>query len=122
MNESGQAGGPPQILPGPFPNTKIVTDARGRSTPQVVHEDKTPEGWIEVPDPNDPVYGPKIKLPLSQALKDYPHLLERLKPGGSKPATAAEAAPEDPKKRVKDTIYKTPTGDLKWTGTGWVTP
>lgn len=35
LNES-QAGGAPMILPGPYPGTKLVTDARGRATPQVV--------------------------------------------------------------------------------------
>lgn len=96
-----ESGGPPQILPGPFPNTKIVTDARGRSTPQVVSEQKPAEGYIEVPDPNDPVYGPKIKLPLSQAMKDYPHLLERLKPGGGKGEASTYKTADDVKAALK---------------------
>lgn len=35
LNQS-EAGGMPQILPGPYPGTKLVTDSRGRATPQIV--------------------------------------------------------------------------------------
>lgn len=42
-----EEGGLPQILPGPFPNTRIVTDARGRSTPQVVRESDSSRFTVE---------------------------------------------------------------------------
>lgn len=38
-----------------------------------------------------------------------------------KPAGPIDA-PTDPKLRTADTVYKTPRGDLKWTGTGWIQP
>jgi len=76
-----ETGGPPQISEGPF-GTKLISDFRGRGTPQVVREDKQAEGFIEIPDEKDPLYGPRIRLPLSQARDKYPHLLKRLESGG----------------------------------------
>lgn len=35
---------------------------------------------------------------------------------------AALEAPRDPAARTPNTVYKTPKGPLKWTGTGWVNP
>jgi len=54
------------------------------------------EGTVEVPDPKDPVFGPKIHLPLSVAKKDYPHLLDSLKPGGQGPSAAGLVQMRDP--------------------------
>ena len=39
----------------------------------------------------------------------------------SAPAAAAAAAPP-PANRVKGAVYPTPKGDLRWTGSGWVSP
>lgn len=36
--------------------------------------------------------------------------------------TSAPDAPRNPKDRKANTVYATPKGELKWTGTGWVTP
>lgn len=36
-------------------------------------------------------------------------------------ASTAPEAPIDPTQRVPNTVYKTPKGELKWTGTGWTT-
>jgi hypothetical protein len=44
---------------------------------------KEAEGYIELPDEEDPLYGPRIRLPLSQARDKYPHLLKRLESGAS---------------------------------------
>lgn len=33
-----------------------------------------------------------------------------------------QPAPQDPAQRMKGTVYKTPKGDLLWTGTGWQQP
>ncbi len=38
------------------------------------------------------------------------------------PTTSAGPAPVDATKRVANTVYSTPKGDLRWTGTGWVQP
>lgn len=89
LQEQDEEGGAPQILDGPFPGTKILTDRRGRSTPQVVRESKESDGYIELPDEQDPMYGPRIRVPLSQARKEYPHLLKRL--GGSSASAPASA-------------------------------
>jgi hypothetical protein len=46
--------------------------------------------------------------------------------GAITPAQAAQAAPATtgevpaPQQRVKDRVYQTPRGPMKWTGTGWV--
>lgn len=93
-------GGDPRVTDGPF-GFKFLSDSRGRGTPQVLRPDKAAEGFIEVPDASDPVYGPKIRIPLSQAQKEYPHLLERLKGGGaSVPASQFKSA-DDVKAAVK---------------------
>ena len=83
-----EGNGTPVVMEGPF-GTKLVTDSRGRGTPQVVRNEKQAEGFIEVPDPTDPVYGPKIRIPLSQARKDYPHLLNRLSADGGAATSGA---------------------------------
>ena len=83
---------------------------------------KPEDGYIELPDPENPVFGPRIRLPLSMAEKKYPHLLKALSAADSTAAKAAPEAPKDPKTRKAGTIYKTPKGNLKWTGTGWVNP
>jgi hypothetical protein len=44
---------------------------------------KEAEGYIELPDEEDPLYGPRIRLPLSQARDKYPHLLKRLESGAN---------------------------------------
>lgn len=94
------AGGPPQIMEGPF-GTKLVTDARGRGTPQVVRNEKAAEGFIEIPDEKDPLYGPRIRLPLSQARDKYPHLLKRLESPGADSAGSAYKSAEDVKAALK---------------------
>lgn len=50
------------------------------------------EGVIEIPDPNDPVFGPRMRIPISVARKSYPHLLKALD------APAAPAATPEPAK------------------------
>lgn len=44
--------------------------------------------------------------------------------GGTSTGTSGpvEDAPSDPKQREKNKIYRTPKGELKWTGTGWIKP
>lgn len=41
---------------------------------------------------------------------------------GAPSASGGEPAPTDPAERVANTVYATPKGPMKWTGTGWVTP
>lgn len=36
--------------------------------------------------------------------------------------TSAPQAPRDPSQRTPNTVYETPRGKMKWTGTGWVSP
>lgn len=38
------------------------------------------------------------------------------------PAKSVTDAPRDPKERTSGTVYNTPKGPLKWTGTGWIQP
>ena len=85
-----------------------------------VRGERAGASYIEVPDPENPVFGPKIRMSLEEAAKNYPDLLKGLKPGSKAPAAAE--APTDPKQRKANTTYKTPKGELEWTGTGWVHP
>lgn len=64
---------------------------------------KEAEGFIEVPDEKDPLYGPRIRLPLSQAREKYPHLLKRLESGGGGGADGASQykSAEDVKAALK---------------------
>jgi hypothetical protein len=94
------AGGPPQIMEGPF-GTKLVTDARGRGTPQVVRNEKQAEGFIEIPDEKDPLYGPRIRVPLSQARDKYPHLLKRLESPGAAAAVDVSKIPAGAVSKLK---------------------
>ena len=52
---------------------------------------------------------------------------EMQQPEGRAPARealpgSASTAPINPNARTPNTVYPTPKGDLKWTGSGWVTP
>jgi hypothetical protein len=102
--QSGEAtdetGGDPRITEGPF-GTKLISDFRGRGTPQVVRDDKQAEGFIELPDEKDPLYGPRIRLPLSQAREKYPHLLKRLESGGAGGPASQYKSADDVKAAVK---------------------
>ena len=83
---------------------------------------KEPDGTIEIPDEADPVFGPKIRIPLSLAERKYPHLLKGLNGKSGAAAAAAPQAPPNAKDRKADTVYTTPKGELRWTGSGWVKP
>lgn len=52
---------------------------------------------------------------------DTRSMIEKNFSGKSSNATNPPA-PEDAKQRKANTIYQTPKGALKWTGTGWITP
>lgn len=49
------------------------------------------EGVIEIPDPADPMYGPRIRIPMSVAKEQYPHLLKQLAPPAAEPAAETPA-------------------------------
>lgn len=68
--------------------SQIITDPTQPQRPAA--EKPSDEGTIEVPDEADPVYGPRIRLPLKVARDKYPHLLKRLE------APATPAAPDAP--------------------------
>lgn len=105
-----------------------VHDEQGNVIGQATRDPKTgklmqwkagEEGTVEVPDPDNPVFGARVRLPLRVVKKDYPHLLKGLEPGATK---AADIAPEKARDRKANTIYQTPMGPMKWTGTGWLKP
>lgn len=105
---------------------QVVTDPTMPQRPNA--EKPSDEGTIEIPDPNDPVYGPRIRIPITVARRNYPHLLKTLDAPQTPNQTPnptqqpAEEAPRDPAKRTKNAVYQTPQGSLRWTGTGWVKP
>lgn len=103
---------------------QVVTDPTMPQRPNA--EKPSDEGTIEIPDPNDTAFGPRIRIPLSVARSRYPHLLKALdapKAPASNPAEESTLeAPRDPAKRTKGSLYLTPRGSLRWTGTGWVKP
>lgn len=70
---------------------QLITDP---TTPQRPSAEKpTDEGSIEVPDADDPVYGPRIRITIKTAREKYPHLLKRLEPpAGTQPAPASGPA------------------------------
>lgn len=62
---------------------------------------------------------------LKKDIDDWRAQQRTLLPGGTgttAPAGAAPPAPRDPKQRKATTVYTTPRGELRWTGTGWVQP
>jgi len=78
------------------------------------------EGHIELPDAEDPVYGPRIRIPVSVAREKYPHLLKRLEAGAAAGSASAEsqpvALPKDAKELKIGTVYNTARGPAKWDG------
>jgi hypothetical protein len=67
----------------------------------------------------------KQRAALSEQKKEHQAALDALfkEPGKEKPTAAAPAdAPRDAKERKAGTVYNTPRGPLKWTGTGWTQP
>jgi hypothetical protein len=100
--------------------------ASGDGETHWVPEAKPQTGMIELPDPNDPIYGPRIRLPISVAKRDYPHLLKRLEPGTAAAVTAA-GTQQDPlpqPARIEDAQvnkwYSTNKGVLRWDGQRFV--
>lgn len=67
---------------------------------QFQFEDATPkvtdEGSIEVPDPSDPMYGPRIRIPIKEAREKYPHLLKGIHTPAGAPAAATGPATGQP--------------------------
>jgi hypothetical protein len=47
---------------------------------------------------------------------------EGQQPTREPPPAPPTTAPVNPTARKADTVYQTPKGPLKWTGTGWVAP
>lgn len=91
-----------KIRPTEYPGVGFVPTTKGGG--QIVYDPTTPnrpsgprpgdEGTIEIPDPDDPVYGPRIRIPVSVARKEFPHLLKSIDKGKPAPAEDAAAAKE----------------------------
>lgn len=80
---------------------QVVTDPTQPQRPGAAKP--TDEGMIEIPDPDDPIYGPRIRIPVSVARSQYPHLLKRLETG--KPGAAApDGASNNELKLAQDAI------------------
>ena len=79
------------------------------------------EGSIEIPDATDPVYGPRIRIPISVARRQYPHLLKGLEAGakpGAEPAAGGAPLPL-PKSATELKVgqtYQTARGIAQWDG------
>jgi hypothetical protein len=100
--------------------------ASGDGETHWVPEAKPETGMIELPDPHDPIYGPRIRLPISVAKRDYPHLLKRLEPGTAAAVTATGTQQDplpQPAKAADAQInkwYITQKGVLRWDGQRFV--
>lgn len=127
--QSGEAtdetGGDPRITEGPF-GTKLVSDFRGRGTPQVVRPEKENTKFIVEPIMDKfgraAGYGVKAQFGSEAEAKAWAEQQNQTFGGGAGGATKAPEPPKDPKDREKGKLYQTPRGVLKWTGTGWMTP
>ena len=81
----GGAGAPEMTTLGKVDTIFNRKTGQFQLSPFSKEEAKPEDGYIELPDQDNPVFGPKIRLPLAVAEKKYPHLLKGLAP----PATNA---------------------------------
>lgn len=94
-----------RALPTGVDNVDFVPTSKGggqlldRRPPEPKAND---EGSIEIPDPNDPVFGPRMRIPISVARKSYPHLLKALDAPAAPAATAINY--DDELKRAQNAI------------------
>jgi hypothetical protein len=75
------------------------------------------EGYIDIPDKENPVFGPKTRLPLATVRKSFPELWKKIQTateGGA--AGAALALPKSEKELVAGKTYATARGPAVWDG------
>lgn len=63
---------------------QVVIDPRAPMRP--AGDKVSDEGYIEMPDPSDPMFGPRIRIPIKVAREKYPHLLKQLDGPSATPA------------------------------------
>jgi len=97
-------------------NTEAVaaTNKEGKTLGYTVNghwvpADKTSAGYFDMPDPENPVYGPRLRLSMDEMKKNYPELLERFIK--SAPAAGTAATKTD----ITQSAYNTlKSGDKFW--------
>jgi hypothetical protein len=83
MGGESQAGAPEMTTLGKVDTIFNRKTGQFQLSPYSKEEAKPEEGTIELPDPDNPVFGPRIRIPISVAEKKYPHLLKGLQAPGS---------------------------------------